>query len=201
MADGYRWAAAVAGPVAFSQAVTTEQDTPVGITLRAASPQGSQLTYTVVTGPTHGTLTGSAPNLTYTPNAGYVGRDAFTFKANDGTTDSNTATVSITVVALVPAVVSSSGYINGNPLTAHTTAAFNSVGASTLVAFVSTHPSWPWHGPPTVSISGLSDNVGNTWNVLTGPTTWAGSSYTLLSAIYYVNAPHHQRHITRSPFS
>jgi len=40
-----------------------------------------------------------------------------------------------------------------------------------------------------VSISALNDNVGNSWSVLTGPTTWAGDSYTLLSAIYYVNAP------------
>ena len=55
-----------------------------------------------------------------------------------------------------------------------------------LVAFVSSHPSW--NGLP-VSISGLSDNLGNTWKVLTGPTTWAGNSFTLLSAIYYVNSP------------
>jgi hypothetical protein len=80
-----------------------------------------------------------------------------------------------------PAVASSSGYINGTPLTTHTSAAFNSTGASTLVAFVSSHPSW--NGSP-VSISGLSDNLGNSWNVLTGPTTWAGNSFTLLSAIF-----------------
>ena len=33
----------------------------------------------------------------YTPNGNYVGTDAFTFKANDGTTDSGTATFTITV--------------------------------------------------------------------------------------------------------
>ena len=38
-----------------------------------------------------------SPNLSYIPNLDYVGSDDFTFKANDGTTDSNTATVSITV--------------------------------------------------------------------------------------------------------
>ena len=85
------------GPVAQSQAVTTSQNTPVGITLTATSPQGFPLTYTVLSGPTQGTLSGSAPNLTYTPNPGYIGSDAFTFVANDGTTNSNTATVSITV--------------------------------------------------------------------------------------------------------
>ena len=42
-------------------------------------------------------ITGTAPNLNYNPDTGYVGSDSFTFKANDGTVDSNTATVSITV--------------------------------------------------------------------------------------------------------
>ena len=172
--------------MALSQTVTTDQDTPVDITLTATSPQGFPLTYTVLTVPTHGTLSGSAPNLTYTPNTGYIGADAFTFRVNDGTTNSNTATVSITVRGLAPFIVSSSGYINGTPLTAHTSASFNSFGASTLVAFVSSHPSW--NGQP-VSISGLSDNLGNTWNLLTGPTLFPGSSFTLLSAIYYVNSP------------
>jgi hypothetical protein len=174
------------GPVAFSQSVTTEHDTPVDITLTATSPQGFPLTYSVLTTPTNGTLSGSAPNLAYTPNAGYIGPDSFTFRVNDGTTNSNTATVSIIVRGLAPVISSSRGYINGNPLTAHTTTAFNSLGASTLVAFVSTHPSW--NGLP-VSINGVSDNLGNTWKVLTGPTTWAGNTFTLLSAIYYVNSP------------
>jgi hypothetical protein len=38
--------------------------------------------------------------LTYTPASGYSGPDSFTFKANDGTVDSNTATVSITVTPI-----------------------------------------------------------------------------------------------------
>jgi hypothetical protein len=57
-------------------------------------------------------------------------------------------------------VVSSLGYINGTALTTHTSAPFNTTGASTLVAFVSTNT--PWLGLP-VSISGLSDNLGNNW--------------------------------------
>jgi hypothetical protein len=104
------------------------------------------------------------------------------------------ALLSVTLVAAVPAlaqtsppaIVSSLGYINGTPLTAHTSNTFDSTGSSTLVAFVSSHPSW--NGLP-VSISGLTDNLGNSFNIVTGPTTWAGSTFTLLSAIYYVNAP------------
>ena len=178
------------GPTAFNQAVTANHDTPVSITLTASSPSGLPLTYSVLTGPGNGALSGLAPNLTYTPKAGYAGADSFTFKANDGTADSNVATVSVTVTPTTlrppPSVVSSRGYINTTALTTHTTEAFNSVGASTLVAFVSSHS--PWNGLP-VSISSLSDNVGNNWNLLTGPTMWTGNSVPMLSAIYYVDLP------------
>src|SRR2546429_9258965 len=45
------------------------------------------------------TLSGSTPNVIYTPAANYSGPDSFTFKANDGTADSNIATVTISVTA------------------------------------------------------------------------------------------------------
>ena len=89
-------------PVANDQNVSTVQDTPVGVTLTATDPNNDTLTYSVVAGPVHGTLSGTAPNLTYTPAAGYTGADSFTFKANDGTLDSNTATVGIDVTPTVP---------------------------------------------------------------------------------------------------
>src|SRR5205807_1052786 len=85
-------------PVANAQSVTTNQDTAKAISLTASDVDGDPLTYAVVTAPTHGTLSGTAPNLTYTPAAGYFGPDSFTFKANDGTVDSAAATVSLTVV-------------------------------------------------------------------------------------------------------
>ncbi len=53
------------------------------------------------TGPAHGTLDLAAGGaFTYTPAANYNGTDSFTFTANDGTVDSNTATVTITVTAV-----------------------------------------------------------------------------------------------------
>src|SRR5205807_667785 len=70
------------GPVATAQSVTTNQDTAKAMTLTATDVDGDTLTYAVVTAPTHGTLSGVAPNLTYTPAAGYNGPDSFTFKAN-----------------------------------------------------------------------------------------------------------------------
>jgi subtilisin family serine protease len=84
-------------PAAEDQAVTTDEDTSVGIILTASDPDGDPLTYSVVDGPANGTLSGSAPNLTYTPDPDFNGSDSFTFKANDGLADSNVATVSISV--------------------------------------------------------------------------------------------------------
>lgn len=52
-----------------------------------------------------GTLSGTAPSLTYTPAANYNGTDSFTFKVNDGTVDSNVATVTITVTPVNDAPV------------------------------------------------------------------------------------------------
>jgi hypothetical protein len=40
---------------------------------------------------------GSAGTFTYTPNQGFTGIDTFTYKANDGTNDSNVVSVSIAV--------------------------------------------------------------------------------------------------------
>ena len=84
-------------PTANPQSVTTNEDTAKAITLTASDPESDPLTFSVVTGPMHGVLSGTAPNLTYTPATNYNGADSFTFKANDGHVDSNTATVSITV--------------------------------------------------------------------------------------------------------
>jgi hypothetical protein len=69
-----------------------------------------------VSQPTHGTLSGTAPSLTYTPATDYIGADSFAFKANDGTADSNTAIVSITVNApsdLTPPTVVSTNPAGG----------------------------------------------------------------------------------------
>ena len=59
------------------------------------------LTFAVGTGPSHGSLSGSGANLTYTPAPGYSGPDSFTFTVNDGQATSAPATVSITVTPVV----------------------------------------------------------------------------------------------------
>ena len=68
--------------------------------------EGSTLTAVLDVGPTNGTLTLNANGtFTYTPTAGYNGTDAFTYHANDGTANSNIATVTITINAVNDAPV------------------------------------------------------------------------------------------------
>jgi len=94
-------------PVAGSQVVTALEDTAKAITLGGFDAEGTVLTYTVVRPPTKGTLSGTAPNLTYTPAANVSGADNFTFKVSDGTLESGPGTVSITVASVNDAPVAS----------------------------------------------------------------------------------------------
>jgi uncharacterized protein (TIGR03437 family) len=87
-------------PTASSQTVNVDQNGSVAIRLDGSDPDGDALSYRIVTQPSRGSLTGSAPNLTYRPNQNYTGPDSFTFRVNDGLVDSATATVSINVRAV-----------------------------------------------------------------------------------------------------
>ncbi|MGC8744976.1 MAG: tandem-95 repeat protein, partial [Verrucomicrobiia bacterium] len=95
-------------PVANPQSVTTDEDTAVNITLTGSDVENDPLTFAIVSGPTHGTLSGTPPNVTYTPAANFNGSDSFTFKVNDGTVDSAIATVNITVNSVNDAPVADS---------------------------------------------------------------------------------------------
>ena len=69
------------------------------VVLNATDEDFDALTYNVVDSPAHGTVAplGSA-RFTYTPAQGFSGFDSFTYRANDGSDDSNLATVFVTVV-------------------------------------------------------------------------------------------------------
>jgi len=84
-------------PEAIAQIVNASYNTAAAITLTGTDADGHSLTYTVVADPAHGTLSGTAPNLSYAPTTGYLGNDSFSFKVNDGAADSAPATVTITV--------------------------------------------------------------------------------------------------------
>ncbi len=108
-------------PQANDQAVTADEDTALRITLSATDVDSGSLTYSVVAGPAHGTLTGAPPNVVYTPTANFNGTDSFTFAATDRSLESNTATVTIDVRAVndAPVAVNDSYQlpVPGSPLT------------------------------------------------------------------------------------
>ena len=84
-----------------AQSVETPEDVALPIVLAGNDADiGDVLTFTVGTQPAHGTLTGTAPDLLYTPDADFNGDDSFTFTANDGTDTSDPATVTITITAV-----------------------------------------------------------------------------------------------------
>ncbi|MBI2570958.1 MAG: Ig-like domain-containing protein [Candidatus Schekmanbacteria bacterium] len=83
--------------VAEPQQVSVVEGGSVPIMLGGRDPAGLTLSYTVTEGPSNGTLSGSAPQLTYTPGAGYEGPDSFAFAVSNGLTTSEPATVEIVV--------------------------------------------------------------------------------------------------------
>src|SRR5205823_1621528 len=119
---------------------------------------GNLLTAAVVAQPAHGTVTVNANGgFTYTPALNYNGNDSFTYKANDGTADSNTATVTITVAAANDAPVAVADGYNPTERTPLPIAAPGVLGNDTdvdgnlLTAAVVAQPA---HGTVTVNANG-----------------------------------------------
>lgn len=92
-------------PVAVAGTSSTFEDKSVDITLVGTDVDEDSLSYSIITQPSNGTLSGNGATRTYTPNENYNGADSFTFKASDGSLESNTATVSINVIAVNDAPV------------------------------------------------------------------------------------------------
>ena len=145
----------VGAPTANSSSVNVAFDTAKAITLTGSDPNTPplSLTYTVTTAPTHGTLSGTAPNLTYTPAAGYHGSDSFQFTVNNGFDTSSAATVSLTVATGVPTANPQSDNVAFNTAKAIAlTATDPDVPALTLTYTVTAGPT---HG----TLSGTAPNL------------------------------------------
>ncbi len=103
----------VGAPTAIGQSITVQAGVAQNVVLQATDPNGLNLTFTVTGLPGHGTavlnglpscsisggVSTCTQNVTYTATAGYSGPDVFTFRANNGVSNSNAANVSITVAA------------------------------------------------------------------------------------------------------
>jgi VCBS repeat-containing protein len=85
-------------PTCNDGSLTTNEDQSSETAPSCNDPESDPLTFAIVDNATHGTASVTAEgNLSYTPDADYYGTDSFTYKANDGTTDSLPATVTVTV--------------------------------------------------------------------------------------------------------
>ncbi|MHB1033577.1 MAG: tandem-95 repeat protein [Pirellulales bacterium] len=100
-----------AAPVATDDSYGTDEDTTLtvsapGVLANDSDVDGDSLAAVLVAGPSHGSLTINADgSFGYTPNANFNGADSFSYKANDGSTDSNVATVTLIVSAVNDAPV------------------------------------------------------------------------------------------------
>ncbi len=92
-------------PVANPATITTTVGTALTGTLTGSDADGDPLTFLIgTTTPAHGTIAlDTNGHYVYTPNAGYVGNDFFTFKVNDGTASSSSAAVIVRVQAAASA--------------------------------------------------------------------------------------------------
>ena len=125
----------------------------MSITLTGSDLEGTGLTFVVASAPAHGTLSGTAPNLVYTPASNYNGADSFTFTASDGEATSAPATISLWISPLndppaavadsastpkntqvVIAVLANDSDPEGNPLTVTATTPPTKGGAVTIVS-------------------------------------------------------------------
>jgi CSLREA domain-containing protein len=102
-------------PKAENDSYSTNKDTPLsvagpGVLANDTDPDGDTLSAVLDSGPDHGTLILNPDgSFTYTPNVNFIGSDFFTYKANDGSAESNVATVSITVRAPATKAVCKNG--------------------------------------------------------------------------------------------
>ena len=115
-------------PIAQSNTIATPEDSPTTNTLVATDAESQPLTYSIVSNGSKGTaqitntFTGA---FNYFPFPDTNGVDSFTFQANDGFGNSNTATITINVAPINDAPVSQAGSLTTNE---------DTNGSGTLVA-------------------------------------------------------------------
>src|SRR5438105_9614149 len=84
-------------PTAQNLSIIAAANLGTPIVLQGSDPNGDALTFTLVAFPSRGTLSGTAPNLIYTPFFNFLGTDSFSYAVSDGRLTSSSATVHITV--------------------------------------------------------------------------------------------------------
>ena len=182
-------------PVCFDQPVSTNEDVAKAITLTGQDPDGDSITFSIVSGPSHGSLTPGVAGAaqTYTPTADYNGPDSFVFRVNDGTTSgagsngnsNQDCTVSITVIPVNDAPTFT---VPGNPAAVNEDA-----GAQSVPTFISPASVRPGNPGDTLengqTVSFVITNNTNTGLFLTQPAiNVAGVGYPKTATLTYTSA-------------
>jgi hypothetical protein len=84
-------------PTAIDRWFTCAEDSYIIMALSGSDPDNDPLTTIILTQPLFGTVSGTWPNITYRPQSHYFGFDQFTYAVHDRTTNSQPATVFMTV--------------------------------------------------------------------------------------------------------
>ncbi|WP_083749014.1 right-handed parallel beta-helix repeat-containing protein, partial [Pelomonas sp. KK5] len=155
-----------AAPVAVDQSASLNEGGSVSLLLSASDDETARanLTFELVTGPAHGTVTqGAGGAWVYTANAGYVGSDSFTWRAKDrgdpdgsngNAKNSNTATFTLNVL-----------HVNAAPVVTPVADQTVNEGSTITVQLTATD----------------ADGPGKTWTLLSGP---AGSTLDAATGLF-----------------
>ncbi|MBI1915389.1 MAG: tandem-95 repeat protein [Planctomycetes bacterium] len=145
-------------PVSQYESLTTAEDTLARGSVAATDADGDVLSYSVVSGPAHGSLAFNPDgSFSYVPAPDFSGSDSFTFQAHDGQADSNVATVSISVTAVDDAAVAVNDHFLTDEDTPLTVAAPGVLGNDSDVdspTLTTVLVSGPMHGALTLNVDG-----------------------------------------------
>ena len=97
-----------------AQSLSVQTGAALDVTLTASGSSGGALSFAITAQPAHGTLSAlNGAALIYTPAAGFVGSDQFSFQVSDSTGSSEAAVVTINVQAASGNVGTTSGTPSG----------------------------------------------------------------------------------------
>ncbi|MCT8950425.1 tandem-95 repeat protein [Pseudomonas tolaasii] len=141
-------------PTVLNRVLNGLEDTPIQATLNAIDEPGDTHTFRIVKAPAvaHGSATIVGNQLTFTPSSNWNGTTSFTYRANDGRANSNTATVTVTVAP-----------VNDPPSVSNATLALDEDTVGTMTLEVS-----------DVDLEFEGDS--HTWSIMTAPNAAHGTA-------------------------
>ncbi|MEK7264214.1 MAG: LamG-like jellyroll fold domain-containing protein, partial [Bacteroidota bacterium] len=126
------WATNTA-PIAHDTSVTTNEDTPKSITFTATDAENNTLTFSILDSTNHGTLTGTPPNIAYTPATNYNGNDTLFFRVSDSVLfDTGRVVVTVTPVNDAPIITNDASGITNEDVSFSDTLSATDVDNTTL---------------------------------------------------------------------